>query len=292
MKNSMVTTRRSQTARMVGWHRLCMLPVALLLAGVALTANAVGPGKGNAADVDPALVEAIVRRLESDGTLDKAVERALGRVIARQEEEQKAAQTRKQAELRNRATAARKVSVSGDHIRGNPSAEVSLIEYSDFECPFCKRFHATPPALLQRFGKQVNWVYRHFPLDFHNPVARQEAVAAECAGSVGGNEAFWKYADTLYQTTRSNGQGLPDETSLEKLAEKIKIDGSGFSRCMEDGKAAKRVEMDIAEGAAMGIQGTPTTLIRNNRTGATDIVVGAQALEAFVPVIERLLGGR
>jgi protein-disulfide isomerase len=182
---------------------------------------------------DPALVDAIVRKLESDGTLDRAVERALTRVIQRQEEARQATEVQRQAQAQERAKAARKVNSGRNHIRGEVWAEVSLIEYSDFECPFCKRFHGTPVALMGRYASRINWVYRHYPLD-------------------GMNRAR-------------------------------------FMRCLEDPASAKRVDEDLADGAAVGISGTPTTLIRNKRTGATKMIVGAQPREALIAAVERVL---
>ena len=163
----------------------------LLLALVTITgASAQGAEPQAGAKPDPALVDAIVRKLESDGTLDRAVERAMTRVIQRQEEARRSTEVQRQAQAHERAKAARKVNSGRDHIRGEAWAEVSLIEYSDFECPFCKRFHGTPTSLMGRYAGRINWVYRHYPLDFHNPAARREAIASECAAQVGGKEAF------------------------------------------------------------------------------------------------------
>lgn len=249
---------------------------------------------GQAAGVapDPALVDAIVRKLESDGTLDRAVERALARLSQRQEEARRASEAQRQAQAQERAKAARKVTPGRDHIRGKAAAEVSLIEYSDFECPFCKRFHGTPASLLERHGGRVNWVYRHYPLAFHDPAARREAVASECAAKLGGNAAFWRYADALFANTRSNGQGLPEGKSEEAIAAELGLKRDEFSRCLADPKMALRVDDDLADGAAVGVTGTPATLVRNNRTGATEVVVGAQPAEALDAAIRRVLGAK
>ena len=84
-----------------------------------------------------------------------------------------------------------------DHVRGNRSASVKLIEYSDFQCPFCQRFHQTGLQVMEEYGSDVAWVYRHFPLDQLHPLARSTAEASECVYELGGDEAFWKFADNI-----------------------------------------------------------------------------------------------
>jgi len=239
---------------------------------------------------DPALVDAIVHRIESDGTLDQAVERSLARIANRQEAARRAEQARAQQQLEEKAKSARPVTAGRDHIRGDATAPVSLIEYSDFECPYCKRFHDAPKALLERFGGKLNWVWRHFPLPFHEPAARREAIASECAADLGGNSAFWKYADALFANTRSNGHGLPDGKSLQMLAAADGLDAGAFSRCLAQGKVAKRIDEDAADGQKAGVSGTPTTVVRNNVTGATEVLVGALPVEALAAAVERVLG--
>lgn len=91
-----------------------------------------------------------------------------------------------------------------DYALGDPSAALTIIEYSDLECPFCKTFHATMQRVFDAYPGQIYWVYRHFPLDSIHPKARKEAEAAECAGELKGNDAFWKYIDTLFEQTPSN----------------------------------------------------------------------------------------
>ncbi len=95
-----------------------------------------------------------------------------------------------------------------DHISGNPGAELLIIEYSDPECPFCKKFHETMTQAMNEYGKsgKVAWVYRHFPLDSIHSRARREAEAIECAGELGGNDKFWAYLNKLMEITPSNNQ--------------------------------------------------------------------------------------
>lgn len=264
----------------------------LVAATAMLPAHAAEPAARSAAEPDPALVDAIVRKLETDGVLDRAVEEAITRVVNRQRVAQQAAEEQRESALRDRVGAARPVSRGRDHIRGNAAAEVSIIEYSDFECPYCKRFHPTPGELTRKFGDRVNWIYRHLPLEFHNPAARREAIASECAGKLGGNEMFWKYSDAIFEHTRSNGAGLPAEHSEAALAARQGLNGAAFARCLTDPASAKRVDEDLADAVAVRMSGTPTTLIRNNRTGATEVVVGARSADYIAPIIERVLGGK
>lgn len=90
---------------------------------------------------------------------------------------------------------------STDHVRGNRNAKVFLIEYSDFQCPYCKRFHPTAQQVLKNYAEDVAWVYRHYPLDQIHPYARPAAVASECVTEIGGEEAFWKFADAVFEAS-------------------------------------------------------------------------------------------
>jgi protein-disulfide isomerase len=182
----------------------------------------------------------------------------------------------------------RRVSGARDHIYGNPDAAISLIEYSDFECPFCKRFHATPKEIVDASAGQINWVYRHFPLAMHNPGARKQAEAAECAGALGGNDAFWKYTEAIYLRTRSRGNGFP-LTELTPLATEIGLQAERFQECLDSGKYAARVQEDLAEGATIGVTGTPTTVLLHNRTGDARLEAGVQSAARFKTDIDMML---
>ncbi len=232
----------------------------------------------SAADAEEALVERIKREvmkdLMRDGALDAQINAGIERFIARQRAAQAAASARKEQRSAALAKNIRPVSPQRDHIYGNPDAEVSLIEYSDFECPFCKRFHVTAKEVVDSYEGRVNWVYRHFPLAFHNPGAQKQAEASECAGALGGNDAFWRYSDKIYERTRSNGNGFP-LSGLLPLAEEIGLDTEEFRVCLETGKFAGRVLEDYNDGTNIGITGTPGNVLRNNRTGKVVVRAGA-----------------
>ncbi|MDH3282605.1 MAG: DsbA family protein, partial [Gammaproteobacteria bacterium] len=163
-------TKRSGTLSIAGLSRSVM-------AGLILFAAAANAQTSPPKAADPALVErikeAVIKELRESGAIDQAVDAGVGRYVERQRAE---AAQREQREAGTRAAAVRPVSAGRDHIRGNPSAPVTLIEYSDFECPFCKKFHATAKKVLDESRGQVKWVYRHFPLDqLHPGKARKEA---------------------------------------------------------------------------------------------------------------------
>ncbi len=115
-----------------------------------------------------------------------------------------------------------------DYVLGNPAAPIKIIEYSDLECPYCKEFHKTMHALIDEYGSsgKVAWVYRHFPLTNIHPKAAKEAEAAECAGKLGGNTAFWKYIDRVYEVTPSSN-GL-DLAELPNIAEDVGLNRGDF----------------------------------------------------------------
>lgn len=166
-----------------------------------------------------------------------------------------------------------------DHVLGNPNADVVIIEYSDPECPFCKKFHETMMQVMDQYGKsgQVAWVYRHFPLDQLHPKARKEAEALECAGELGGNDAFWKYTDRLYEITPANN-GL-DATQLPQIANYVGLDTVKFSTCLSSGKWADRVNRDFESGANIGVRGTPYSVVWNRKTGKQLPLNGAYPYE-------------
>ena len=177
---------------------------------------------------------------------------------------------------------------SADHIRGNPNAKVKVIEFSDPECPFCKRFHKTMNQIIDEYGKsgQVAWVYRHFPLDAIHSKARKESEALECANEQGGSAKFWAYLDRLFEVTPSN-DGL-DLAELPKIAEYSGLDKAKFNQCLESGKYAKRVADDLADGLKSGAQGTPYNIVVA-ANGKKFVINGALPYESVKAVINQAL---
>jgi protein-disulfide isomerase len=160
-----------------------------------------------------------------------------------------------------------------DYIIGNPNARVKIIEYSDPSCPFCKVFHNTMRKVMSEYGATGNvaWAYRHYTLDkpdatgfVLHPNAGREAQAMECAGSLGGNEKFWKFTNRLYEITPSvTGQspkGL-DPKELPKIAEYTGINITDFNNCLATEKFKEKVESNFTDGVNIGIQGTPSSII-------------------------------
>ncbi len=159
-----------------------------------------------------------------------------------------------------------------DHIFGDVNAPVKVIEYSDLECPFCKRFHATMQQVVAAYSGQVAWVYRHFPIDQLHSKARKEAEATECAGELGGNDKFWAYTNRLMDVTPTNN-GL-DAAELPKIATFVGLDAVKFAQCLESGKYAAKIEADVQAAVAAGARGTPYSVVISP-TGKKSVIPGA-----------------
>ena len=195
---------------------------------------------------------------------DKRVEESIINFIEKQNRE-RAQKQQAAAEAGTKNIAA--VDPSQDFIKGQLQAEFSLIEYSDYECPFCKRFHVTAEAFIKK-NPDTNWVYRHFPLNFHNPGAQKQAEAAECAGALGGHEGFWKFSDAIYARTKSNGKGFAIK-NLAPLAEEIGLDRAKFEECYKNETYKKKVLAQFQNGQRSGVNGTPGNFLRHNPSKLT-----------------------
>jgi protein-disulfide isomerase len=163
----------------------------------------------------------------------------------------------------------------GDPFRGSATASVTIVEFSDFHCPFCKRVQPTLAEILSRYGDKVKLIYRDFPIDGLHPQARKAAEAAQCANDQG---KFWPYHDRLFG---SEPDGSPEK--LKAFAREVGLDLPAFESCLAGGKHQSRVQEDIAEGARHGVTGTPAFFV-NGR-----LLSGAQPLENFIRVIDEEL---
>jgi protein-disulfide isomerase len=258
-----------------------------MMAGLVLFATAASAQTADRNAADAALVDrvkdAVMKELRESRAIDRAVDAGIGRYVERQR-----AAAAQSGEADTRVAALRPVSKGRDHIRGNPAAPVTLVEYSDFECPFCKRFHHTVKKLVDESGGQVRWVYRHFPLDdLHPGKARKEAVASECAAELGGNDAFWKFADRFFELTPSNNR-TDIEAVLPQIAQEIGLDKARFASCLASGRHDQRVAEDLQDAAATGGRGTPWSIIVS-KSGKTYPLSGAQPYAAVKQLVDLAL---
>ena|SRR3989344_2612318 len=171
-----------------------------------------------------------------------------------------------------------------DHILGSKSARVLLIEYSDLECPFCKRFHPTGQQVLDAYEGQVAWVYRHFPLSQIHPKAQKLAEAAECVVDQGGNDSFWKFADAVFAT-----ETTPEISALGGIVAKLGYDQNKFKTCLDGGEKASYVDSDYQSGVKAGVNGTPGNILLDTKTGKTIPIPGAVPFETLKTSIDSLL---
>lgn len=165
-----------------------------------------------------------------------------------------------------------------DHIRGNFNAPVTIVEYSDFECPFCNVFHPTMKKILQDYPDKVRWVYKHFPLEVIHPQAFPGAEASECVWEQKGNEGFWQFADLLFENQERLGKEL-----YQELAQELNLDTNQFEQCVSSRKYQQKVKEDLQEGDSLGVRGTPASFI-NGR-----IIEGALPYEMMKKIIDRVL---
>ena len=167
------------------------------------------------------------------------------------------------------------VGVDGAPFKGPAPAPVTIVEFSDFHCPFCKQVMPTLTQLESQYSDKVKLVFRDYPIDNLHPAARKAHEAARCAHDQG---KFWAYHDLLF----SNAPKASPE-QLKTYAQEVGLDVPAFEQCVNSGTYQATVQRDVEEGARVGVTGTPAFFI-NGR-----LVSGAQPLERFVRVIEEEL---
>lgn len=199
-------------------------------------------------------------------------------VAARKAEEAKAAAQR-EAELA--------AAIEGLPTRGNKDGKITIIEFSDFQCPYCTRGATTVEQILEKYPNDVKFVFKHFPLGFH-PWAKPAAIAANCAANQN-EDAFWTLHDKYFEEQKALNPGNVLAKSKEYLAS-AGLDMDKWSNCAENQESeeykaeAAAVDADMAFGQKMGVTGTPGFFV-NGR-----FLNGAQPINAFEPIIQEILG--
>lgn len=174
-----------------------------------------------------------------------------------------------------------------DHIRGNPNAPLVIVEYSDYDCAFCKSFHNTMKKVMEEYGAngQVAWVYRHFPLTSLHPSAAHLAEASECVAELGGNESFWTFSDLVFSERGTNE--LTNIARLPEFAEISGVDRGDFQKCLDEGSQMAKVEEDRENAVSTGGRGTPHSIIVVG--GQHFPINGAQPYDVVKQMIDGLL---
>ncbi len=176
------------------------------------------------------------------------------------------------------------VDVKGKPVLGDANAPVEIVEYTDYQCPFCGRaFEQSFPQIKKDYidtGK-VRFVLKNYPLPFH-PDAKPAAIAANCAFAQG-NDQFWKYHDELFTKQDAWSQKADPTPDFKAIAKDLGLDESKFASCLNDPKIAAEVDKDVSQGSADGVSGTPSFFINGIS------LVGAQPYQAFKQLIDQQL---
>jgi len=172
-----------------------------------------------------------------------------------------------------------KVEITADpsRIKGNPDAPITIVEFADFQCPYCQSVQPTLKAIMDKYQGKVRLGFRDYPLRQIHPQAQQAAEASRCAGAQG---KFWEYHDLLYAK-----QGKLNLASLKEQARTATLDMAGFEACLANGKFRPLIDSDLQSGSIAGVSGTPAFYINGVA------LIGAQPLAAFEKVIETALAG-
>ena len=174
---------------------------------------------------------------------------------------------------------------ASDHALGDPkTAELTLIEFSDLECPYCSQFHPVMEKIKNEYGSKVAWVYRHFPLSQIHPEAFPAAVASECVASAQGNDAFWRFIDGIFINQARIGTAL-----YRELAGKEGISASALDACIAEASTTSLIESQFSQAVAAGGQGTPFTVIVDKKGKILDTLPGALQYAQAKAKIDALL---
>ena len=168
----------------------------------------------------------------------------------------------------------------GAAVKGNADAKVTIVEFSEYQCPFCKRYiDESYSLIMEDYGDQIRYVFRDFPLPFH-PNAQPTALAARCAGDQG---KYWEMHDLLFEKQAVWSEKEDITADLTSYANQIGLNQSAFSSCLSSEKFAQAIEDDISLGQKVGVSGTPSFFINGQ------MLVGALPYDNFKAIIDEQL---
>jgi protein-disulfide isomerase len=230
---------------------------------------------------DDAQINEMYERSKAQLPPGATIEEYKGRIadfLTRPQKQEKAKalfeQLKQEAEVKISLTEPRKKVEAKGPARGPEKAAITIVEFSDFECPFCSRAKETVDKVMESYAGKTRLVFRHYPLEFHKR-APKAAEAAMCANDQG---KFWEYHDKLF----ANQQKL-ELADLKEHAQSVGLDAAKFADCLDNGKMAAVVQADMAAGKKLGINGTPAFFINGV------MLSGAQPIEEFKRVIDQEL---
>ncbi len=172
------------------------------------------------------------------------------------------------------------VDEKNDNILGSKNAKITLIEYSDFQCPYCASFYSTVAQARQEYDDQLRVVFRHFPLTSIHPQAQPAAEAAECAGEQG---KFWEFHNGIFENQSSLSADY-----YKVLAADLKLNVNKFNDCVSSGKYKSKIQQQQAAGSAAGVGGTPYSVLMDS-DGNSVPISGAQPFDNLKAAIDSLL---
>lgn len=256
-------------------------------------------------------LDLIIKRLEDSGKLETALEKAIEKKIKKEKLEHDKKQLA-QVEENNKKSQAIEGFSPKDHYLGDKNARYSMIVFEDLECPYCK-VYANVPELVLNEVKNVNFVSRAHPLEFHMPMAAQQAVMAECVAEELGNEGYFKFTRYIFNNTLTNGKGIPPlakdyeikGTNKEKeIFNNLKITEKGLIvvaiesgiqdmektlNCYKDPKTSLKITNLLASSYKNGITGTPATILKDNVTGKSTMLSGALSKESLIQQLNNFI---
>lgn len=174
-----------------------------------------------------------------------------------------------------------------DYILGNPNAPILLVEYSDYECPFCQQYHQTLNQIMDEYGVtgKVAWAYRQFPLTELHPNAAKISEAALCVGDIGGSDAFWKFTNLIFEG-RQPGE-FTNVTKIPSFAEQSGVTIDDYAKCLNEGRMKTELAEQMSDGVKAGAYSTPyTVLIVGNQQV---VISGAQPYDTVKGIVQNLI---
>lgn len=181
------------------------------------------------------------------------------------------------------------------YLGSKSKSQIAIIEFSDFECPFCKKFHdESRKEIIEQYVNTDKAIlaWKDYPLDFHDPLATKQAVAAQCVYEQKGNQAYFEYVDLIFANTKSGGEGM-QESKLNELAREIQdLDTSKFDTCLKEEETLDKVKADMDFANQNGVNGTPGFLIGKLEDGKLTQgirIAGALPIDTFKTYIDEFL---